>query len=279
MADQVLNTSFANYAKRLWVQFLDNAKREVAPAVIALIAMLIVLIVQYRAGWIKTGEGWSTIVVNILPPLGVFVLYLGYHLIRTPYEIDLHQQTAIHELSKQVADILDRPKLAGFFQDVVGYGYSDPLTDQERYEQRSELVPPVKPSVGTEMVICVRLLNASPTPTTLHNFSLEVTRDGGEKFIAPHAEEYIVGGQHIPQIVSHQAERMKVNLVSYLNTDQQLTQGKGIDGVLVFHLRGLLANSADESKIRLVLEIEDAWGRPHCVKGWGNQPRPSLRLK
>ena len=279
MAEQGVNVSFANYAKRVFVQFLDNAKREVAPNVIALLAMLLVLVVQYRAGWIKTGEGWSTIIINILPPLGVFVLYLGYHLMRAPYEIDCHQQNAIHALSNQVADILDRPKVAGFFQDVVGYGYSDPLTLEEKQEQqKSVLARPIKPSVGTEIVICVRLLNASPTPTTLHNFSLIATRND-EIFTASHAEEFILGGNHIPASMFSRAEQTKVNLVSYLNSDQQLTQGKGIDGVLVFHLRGLIPTLSDESNITLDLEVQDAWGKGHHITGWGGKPRPSLRLR
>lgn len=46
---------------KCFLSSLKNAKREVASNVIALLAMIIVLIVQYKAGWIKTGEGWSTV--------------------------------------------------------------------------------------------------------------------------------------------------------------------------------------------------------------------------
>lgn len=77
-----------DYLKRVSRQLGRDLKREVAGIVIALLAIIAMLIIQFEMGWIKQGEGWPTVFINIVPYLIVFLLYFVYHLVRAPYELD-----------------------------------------------------------------------------------------------------------------------------------------------------------------------------------------------
>jgi hypothetical protein len=80
--------TFSKYAGRVWRQFKTDFKSEVVPTVTAILAILVVLMIQWRSGWIRGGEGWATIVLNLAPSIGIFVLYLVYHFGRAPYLLD-----------------------------------------------------------------------------------------------------------------------------------------------------------------------------------------------
>jgi hypothetical protein len=85
-----------------------------------------------------------------------------------------------------------------------------------------------------------------------------------------------------------QEDNLLPQLVTLLGSDKTITQGSGIDGILVFNLPGWGVDPKtslpdilpDEGvPIYLTLAVEDAWGYKHLIKDrWGSPPRPSRRL-
>lgn len=68
-ASTATDLTFSGYSGRVFQQFTTDGKREVLPTVIAIIAIIVVLLAQYRVGWIKVGEGWAT--ANQISPTAV----------------------------------------------------------------------------------------------------------------------------------------------------------------------------------------------------------------
>jgi hypothetical protein len=185
----------------------------------------------------------------------------------------------IGELDKQVAELLGRPKLDGFFHDISPYFYyAEGWPELKQGEKIKPFSPP--PILGMEIVMSLRLINNSPAPTTLHSFSLAVECEG-KKWLAAHAEEVMVRGS-VPLFAMPQASKPRLNFVSYLDApDKRLTQGTGVDGLLVFRLPGMTSAALPkrETSISLTLYVEDAWGKRHPIQDqWGPSPRPSLKI-
>jgi len=182
---------------------------------------------------------------------------------------------------------LGRPLLTGFFQDISTSYYFEPVNENS-YRWPEEFLEAQR-ITGTIYAFVVRILNDSPVPTTLHNFSLQVESQG-KRCIAAYPEEPWVPstkGVSPPEILEH--EKNMLNLVSLLGTDKRITQGAGIDRYLVFHLPGWGVDaetslpdppaSEEGVPIFLTLAVEDAWGFRHLIKDrWGPPPRPSRRL-
>src|SRR6266404_3723759 len=96
------------------------------------------------------------------------------------------KQDHIEDLEKRAAELLAGPKLTGFFQDASStYMFSKPEPEVEN--ELTKIGRPLSPT-GTTITIFFRMVNENPTPTTLHNFSLEAeTR--GKKVLARYPEE------------------------------------------------------------------------------------------
>ncbi len=170
---------------------------------------------------------------------------------------------------------LIKVKLTVFIQDVT----TEWIYDHEHFREN---VP-----IGTSITIAVHIVNDSPTPTTLHNFTL-TAEAGDEKVSAPYPEEEV--SRDAAQILKH--EKSMTNLVTYLSDPAKpLTEGVGIEGYLTFRLPGFGLPEKLEAEgwvglvfpgakpLHLTLGIKDGLGKYHFFKdAWGNRPRPSRRL-
>jgi hypothetical protein len=180
---------------------------------------------------------------------------------------------------------LSRPLLTGFFQDTSASYYFEPV--DEKSQRWVEGFFEAQKITGTIYAFVVRILNDSPVPTTLHNFSLQVESQG-KRCIAPYPEEPWTPSTTAwsPPWKLEYGKNM-LSLVTLLGTDKLVAQGVGIDGYLVFHLPGwgvdpktsLPETVPDEGvTIFFTLAVEDAWGVRHLIKNHGPKPRPSRRL-
>jgi hypothetical protein len=100
-----LDFTFRQYVKRVFQQFKTESKHEATPTVITILAIIVVLLIQYRVGWIKVGEGWATIFVNVAPVFIVFLIYIIYHVVRAPYELDKRQGKELQQLKTELDEL------------------------------------------------------------------------------------------------------------------------------------------------------------------------------
>lgn len=78
-----------------WREAIWNLRKDV----IALFVAIVVLIVQFKTGWIKQGTGWEATFINIGPTLGVLVLFLLYHAVAAVVRVDLDREGEIQSLA------------------------------------------------------------------------------------------------------------------------------------------------------------------------------------
>jgi len=188
-----------------------------------------------------------------------------------------------HKAQADAEARLGRPLLTGFFQDISTSYIYDEAYNQNPLGFGGKIL-------GSKYAITVRIMNESPVPTTLHNFSLLVESQGKQCVAQYPAEEWIPPPQTWrPKWLMKQESKLPPQLVTLLGSDKTITQGVGIDGILVFDLPGWGIDtetslpdppaSEEGVPIFLTLAIEDAWGAKHIIKDrWGPPPPPSRRL-
>ncbi len=86
-----------------WREAIWNLRKDA----IALILAVLVLILQFKMGWIKQGTGWQATFLNIGPTLGILVLFLGYHALAAIVLVDRDRSGAIQSLDSALASLCD----------------------------------------------------------------------------------------------------------------------------------------------------------------------------
>jgi hypothetical protein len=112
---------------------------------------------------------------------------------------------------------LGRPLLTGFFQDIsLSYIFDE---DENQHPLASS-----EKLTGSTYAIAVRILNESPIPTTVHNFSLMV-ESHDKRCISPYPEERWIPPAMTwkPQWMRDQEDNLLPQLVTLLGSDKTIT--------------------------------------------------------
>lgn len=183
-----------------------------------------------------------------------------------------------------------RPKLTGFIQGFQVYSYGEPFERLSEDGRALIMIPGFQKPDGVEVILKFRMVNESPTPTTLHNFSLKMNYHD-QKGLAEHADEWMYQGMSKEdRAILHEqnerrfaenedAEKRCPNLVNYLRT-HEMAQGKALEGCVVFRFHGIKYSKGmvgDRPTLILKLGIEDAWGVVHYIEKWGRKAPPLPR--
>lgn len=169
------------------------------------------------------------------------------------------------------------PRLTGFFQDVAmdGYPYEDAGDGTDLRILRNRL--------GTEIKVIVRIVNETPIPTTIHDFSLNLKIDEAE-YSAIHAEddEMLMWFERKDGMVHHHREPVSDQcLIQYLGK-RKIEIGQPLEGVVRFRVPGLFSDEfpSKEHTTELSLGVQDERGTRHfIVNTWGPPPRPTRQLE
>jgi hypothetical protein len=178
-----------------------------------------------------------------------------------------------------------RPKLTGFFQNCQVYSYGHPTQESSQDGKAILFFSGHERPLGLEVLVKFRMVNEALVSTTLHNFNLKIIYKGQEGFAA-HADEWVRDEDEVNEedktifwLHNMEAARRCPNLVTYLRT-YEMTQGKALEGGLVFRFPGLIYDLDREpaNTVNLTLGIEDAWGALHFIEDkWGRKPPPLPR--
>lgn len=264
-------TTIRSYLKRIFQQVGQDIKSQIADTVIATIIIIGVLLLQFRLGWIKTGEGWSNVVINLAPTLGIFAVYLSYHLIRAPYELDKDYQAALDrraeehrnhvtELNRQ-ADRLQRElektqRMLAFALDRSKPKLLPHIAGNwvGSYEQGA--------SSGATVLLAIRIGNQG-APSIADNWLLTVK--------IPNREEPIVERPTHPGTppILHPEDKAKPNLALDLREaiyikvgEEPIVTGGKAEGWLLFFLKNISHDAIYQKGTQLIVSFSDVMGEP-----------------
>jgi preprotein translocase subunit SecE len=140
MSKENPTTSLSEYYKRFWRQFYREIRKAVWEAVIAIIAILAVVFLQFYYGWINREQGVLSALQNAVPAAVIALAYIVRHLIKTPWGLDVERESdirnglaAIDELKGQIerfSSESNRPKFNLTKPTVSDIGEFD---EDERY--------------------------------------------------------------------------------------------------------------------------------------------------
>ena len=140
MSKENPTTSLSEYYKRFWRQFHRQIRKAVWEAVIAIIAIVAVVFLQFYYGWINREQGVLSALQNVVPAAVIALAYIVRHLIKTPWVLDVERESeiknglaVIDELKGQIekfASESNRPKFQLTNPTVSGIGEFD---EDERY--------------------------------------------------------------------------------------------------------------------------------------------------
>ena len=147
MANTNPTSSLSEYYKRFWLQFRREIRKAVWEAVIAIVAIIAVVFLQFYYGWINREQGVLSALQNIVPAAAIALAYVVRHLIKTPWVLDVDRQAEIHSgltdieaLKKQIeafASEATRPKFV--FKDKPSLTPYDEFDEDDRYSFQFDL--------------------------------------------------------------------------------------------------------------------------------------------
>jgi hypothetical protein len=122
-----------NYYGRLIRRFRQEIRKAWWESVLAIIAIVVVLFLQFYLGWIKKGETTLTALVNISPYIAILIAYTIRHVIRAPWLLDTERGNEIETLSEKLEEFSsesNRPRFKFTKPTVIDAGELD---EDERY--------------------------------------------------------------------------------------------------------------------------------------------------
>ncbi len=161
--------TFRRYAARWLRQFFENIKDNFRDTLIALLAVVGVLAIQFKAGLIQTDQTWSSVAVNLGPTFFVLTAYVVYHGLRTSHTLDSARAAdtdvlllGLEEAETELQIERTEPKLEGRIHQV--YFDSPEMPLGASWIDGGEM----------EISIQVSLGNVRQTETAIHEFRLRV---------------------------------------------------------------------------------------------------------
>src|SRR6185369_4791224 len=100
--------TISQYYKRFWRQFSREIRKAVWEAVIAIIAIVAVIFLQFYYGWINREQGVLSALQNIAPAAAIAVAYIVRHVIKTPWVLDVEREREIGQVSSDLASAIAR---------------------------------------------------------------------------------------------------------------------------------------------------------------------------
>lgn len=91
-----------NYFHRWFRQWLIGVK-DLTKDFVILGLVLITVFLQFQIGWLASGRGWETIVVNFLPPAVLLLIYMSWHLVNAAFQLDKRRADEIDILANRLA--------------------------------------------------------------------------------------------------------------------------------------------------------------------------------
>lgn len=132
--------SLSEYYKRFWRQFYREIRKAVWEAVITIIAIVVVVFLQFYYGWINREQGVLSALQNVVPAAVIALAYIVRHVIKTPWVLDVEREgdirnglAAIDELKEQIEKFSsesNRPKFKLTKPTISDIGEFD---EDERY--------------------------------------------------------------------------------------------------------------------------------------------------
>ncbi|MGA2772583.1 MAG: hypothetical protein ABSG26_17375 [Bryobacteraceae bacterium] len=99
-----MEPTWREYHLRLLAQFGKDVLGDVREfrsgtmLLIALIAAVLVAILENKWRLIQPNQTWETAIVNAIPTICIFLFYLGWHALRAPWKLDIERQRKINDL-------------------------------------------------------------------------------------------------------------------------------------------------------------------------------------
>jgi hypothetical protein len=84
-------TYFSRWLRELVIGLVHLGREKMVPIVLT----LVILLVQWRMKWIQSGDGWKTVVIQLLLPLGFFLAFYG---VRAVVQLDKRKAKKITAL-------------------------------------------------------------------------------------------------------------------------------------------------------------------------------------
>lgn len=105
MSEQPKQPQLSEYYSRFWRRFRREIREAVWQAVIAILAIVAVVFLQFYYGWLNREQGVLSALQNIAPALAIALMYIAWRLIKTPWLLDADRQTAIDEVTERLTGL------------------------------------------------------------------------------------------------------------------------------------------------------------------------------
>lgn len=103
---------------------------------IAIVAIIIVVFLQFRYGWIARDQTVASALINMSPSIGIALVYTLWLLVKTPWLLDAERQTAIDSHAGQIASL--KGEIAAFASELTRPKFKVKNPSIDAYDETDE---------------------------------------------------------------------------------------------------------------------------------------------
>ena len=105
MANENPTSSLSEYYKRFCLRLWRETKGHWGQAVIAIVAIIVTVFIQFRFGLIARDQTWSSALLNMSPSLAIALAYTLSLVIKTPWLLDVDRTQEIKNSTDQITSL------------------------------------------------------------------------------------------------------------------------------------------------------------------------------